>query len=214
MGTEPRSDVANQLGYRSALVAFVGGAGYDIAQVSQLVGVLTPPWDGILIYGFSFLIAVPFMVALVALHQGTPPERRVWSHAALLMSVVYVTYVSLNYTVQLAVVVPRLTTQSSIAVLDQTPHSLFWTVDALGYIFLGAATLFAVPVFTGSKPRRWVRRFFLANALVTPVVALVYFYPSFSIPLLLLGSPWMITAPGSFLSLALVFRRETNPALL
>ncbi len=118
MGTEPRSDVANRLGYWSALVAFVGGAGYDLAQVFQLVGVLTPPWDGILIYGFSFLIAVPFMVALIALHQGTPPERRVWSHVALLMSVVYVAYVSLNYTVQLAVVIPRLTSR---------PLSTFWT---------------------------------------------------------------------------------------
>jgi hypothetical protein len=164
----------------------VGGAGCDIGQVSQLVGVLTSPWDGILIYGFSFLIARPlhgrFGCASPRHAAGTTRVE----HAALLMSVVYITYVSLNYTVQLAVVIPRLTTQSSIDVLDQTPHSLFWTVDALGYIFLGAATLLAVPVFTGSKPRRWVRRFFLANMLVTPVVSPVYFYPSFSIPLLFL----------------------------
>lgn len=206
----PQSDVVYRVGYWSALVAFIGGAGYDIAQVFQLIGLLTRPWDGILIFGFSLLIAAPFMVALVALHHDTPPERRLWSHTALLMSVVYVTYVTLNYAVQLAVVIPRLTTQSSIDVLDQTPHSLFWTVDALGYIFLGAATLFAVPVFAGSASRRWVRRFFLANALVTPVIALVYFFPRFSIPLLLLGSPWMITAPGSFLLLALMFRREVH----
>lgn len=212
MRDEPQSDVVYRVGYWSALVAFIGGAGYDIAQVFQLIGLLTRPWDGILIFGFSLLIAAPFMVALVALHHDTPPERRLWSHTALLMSAVYVTYVTLNYAVQLAVVIPRLTTQSSLDVLDQTPHSLFWTVDALGYIFLGAATLFAVPVFTGSASRRWVRRFFLANALVTPVIALVYFFPRFSIPLLLLGSPWMITAPGSFLLLALMFRREAHSA--
>jgi hypothetical protein len=157
------SNVVRRVGYRSALVAFIGGAGYDVVQVMQILGLLTPPWDGILIFGFSLLIAVPFMVALVALHHDTPPERRVWSHAALLMSVVYVTYVTLNYVVQLAVVIPHLTTQSSIDVLDQTPHSLFWTLDALGYIFLGAATLFAAPVFAGSPSRRWVRRFFLAS---------------------------------------------------
>jgi hypothetical protein len=212
MRHEPQSDVVYRVGYWSALVAFIGGAGYDIAQIFQLIGLLTRPWDGILIFGFSLLIAAPFMVALVALHNDTPPERRLWSHTALLMSVVYVTYVTLNYAVQLAVVIPRLTTQSSLDVLDQTPHSLFWTVDALGYIFLGAATLFAVPVFTGSASRKWVRRFFLANALVTPVIALVYFFPRFSIPLLLLGSPWMVTAPGSFLLLALMFRREAYSA--
>ena len=137
------SQVVRRAGYRSALVAFVGGTGYDVAQVSQLIGLLRPPWDGILIYGFSLVIAAPFMVAMVALHQ-----------------------------------------EASLTVLDQTPHSPFWTLDALGYIFLGAATLFAVPVFAGSASRRWVGRFFLTNAPVTPMIALVYFYPRFSIPLL------------------------------
>lgn len=210
MNADPQSNVANRVGYWSALIAFVSGIGFDVAQVLQVIGLLGPPWDGILIYGFSLFIATPFMVALVALHHVTPPERRLWSQTALVMSVIYVTYVTLNYAVQLAVVIPRLTTPSSIAVLDQTPHSLFWTVDALGYIFLGFATLFAVPVFTGSASRVWVRRFFLANALVTPVIALVYFLPTFSIPLLLLGSPWMISAPGSFLLLALMFKRQAR----
>jgi hypothetical protein len=212
MNDESESRGVRVAGFRSALIAFVGAAGYDVAQVLQLIGFLKPPWDGILIFGFSLVIAVPFMVAMVALHQVTPPERRFWSHTALLMSVVYVTYVTLNYVVQLAVVIPRLTTEVSLGVLDQTPHSLFWTLDALGYIFLGAATLFAAPVLAGSASRRWVRRFFLANALVTPVIALVYFYPRFSIPLLLLGTPWLVTAPGSFLTLALMFRREASRA--
>ena len=51
---------------------------------------------------------------------------------------------------------------------------------------------------------------FLANALLTPVVALVYFYPHFSIPLLFLASPWIITTPGSLLLLALYFKRLLN----
>jgi uncharacterized membrane protein len=208
MTNQARPIVISRVGYRAALIAFIGGAGYDIAQVSQLLGFLTPPWDAILIYGFSLLIAAPFMVAMTALHYDTPNERRLWSHVALLMSVVYVIYVTLNYVVQLAIVIPRLATEASLAVLDQTPHSLFWTLDALGYVFLGAATLFAIPVFRGSESRKWVRRFFFANALVTPAIALVYFYPTFSIGLLLLGSPWLITAPGSFLSLALMFRKE------
>ena len=212
MNAHSGSTRVRRVGYWSALIAFVGGAGYDVVQILQLVGVLKPPMDGILIYGFSLVIAAPFMVALVALHDETPPERRFWTSTALLMSVVYVTYVTLNYVVQLAVVIPRLTTPASIAVLDQTPHSLFWTLDALGYIFLGAATLFAAPVFQGSPSRRWVRRFFIANALVTPLIALVYFSPQFSIPLLLLGSPWLVTAPGSFLLLALMFKRDAAPS--
>jgi hypothetical protein len=42
------------------------------------------------------------------------------------------------------------------------------------------------------------------------MIALVYFYPRFSIPLLFLGTPWLVTAPGSFLLLALMFRREAS----
>lgn len=45
-------------------------------------------------------------------------------------------------------------------------------------------------------------------AVVTPMIALVYFRPRFSLPLLVLGSPSLITAPGSFLKLALMCRRD------
>ena len=34
-----------------------------------------------------------------------------------------------------------------ICILIQTPHSLFWDFDAIGYIFMGLASIFAVPVF-------------------------------------------------------------------
>jgi hypothetical protein len=57
---------------------------------------------------------------------------------------------------------------------------------------------------------RWLRRFMVANAAVTPAIALVYFYPRFSIPLLLLGTPWLVTTPGTLLLLARDFRRSRH----
>jgi len=143
------------------------------------------------------------MLALLALHQVTPEEKRFWSHAAVLFAVMYVTYVTLNYAVQLTAVLPY---ADPDPVLVQTPHSLFWTVDALGYIALGLATLFAVPLFAKEGLQKWVRRFFLANGLIIPLFLIVYFYPHFSTTLLLLGLPWVVTAPGSMLLLALFFR--------
>ena len=77
-----------------------------------------------------------------------------------------------------------------IGVLKQTPHSLFWDFDAIGYIFMGLATLFAVPVFEKQGLQRWIKSFFLFNGLVTPLIAFVYFYPNFSDNLLLVGLPW------------------------
>jgi len=196
-----------KLGFWSALVAFVAAFGFDVAQILQVVGVVGPPWDGILIYGFSLFIATQFMLALLALHYVTPEENRFWSHAAVLFAVIYTTYVSLNYVVQLTAVIPYVAPNP---VLVQTPHSLLWTFDALGYIALGFATLFAVPLFAKHGLQRWLRWFFLANFLVTPLIALVYFYPNFSTTLLLLGLPWIVTATGSMLLLALFFRRGSE----
>jgi hypothetical protein len=199
-----------KLGYYSALIAFIASVGFDIAQSLQVVGSLKYPLDAIFIYGFSLCIPIPLILAMLALHYSVSDDKKIWTHAALIFTVMYALYVVLNYVVQLATVIPANLrgALAEIRVLDQTPHSLFWDIDALGYIFLGLATLAAVPAFEKRGPDKWIRRVFLANALITPVIALVYFYPTFSYTLLLLGAPWMITASGSMLFLALYLRRR------
>lgn len=198
------------VGFWSALVAFLGALGFSVSQALQLVSLVHYPLDAILIYGFSLCIATPFVLAMLALHYLTPDKKRFWSHAALLFAVMYAVYVNSNYVVQLSTVIPmslqgRL---DEIRVLDQTPHSLFWDMDALGYIFMGLSTLFAVPVFAKEGLQKWLRWFFLANGLVIPLISFVYFYPNFSTTLLLLGLPWGITAPGSILLLMVYFKRK------
>ena len=206
----PDSRAVNTAGFWASILAFIGAAGYSSAQILQVTAVLRPPLDGILIFGFSLLIATPFLVAMLALHYGTPDTKRFWSHAAVLFAVMYAIYVNLNYVVQLATVIPRSLhgPLDEIRVLDQTPHSLFWDVDGLGYIFMGLATVFAVPMFSAGGFERWMRWFFLANGVMTPVIALVYYYPTFSIALLLCGSPWILTACGSIWLLILFFKRK------
>ena len=53
----------------------------------------------------------------------------------------------------------------------------------------------------------------LANAWITPIIAFIYFYPHFSQNVLLLGTPWLVTAPGSLLALACYFRMIESAAL-
>jgi hypothetical protein len=43
MSEDSGPNVVRRVGYWSALVAFAGGAGHDVAQVLQLIGVLRPP---------------------------------------------------------------------------------------------------------------------------------------------------------------------------
>ena len=204
-----------RIGFFAALTAFVATVLYGVAQLLQIVNAVRPPLDGTLIFAFSLCIAAPFIIAMLAFHHVIPTARRFWSSAALIFTIMYGTYVMLNYAVQLATVIPaaRRGTLDEIRILEQTPHSLFWDVDALGYICLGFATLFGSFVFSTYGVEKWAKGFFLANALMTPIVAIVYFYPTFSVALLVLGSPWIVTASGSMLCLAIYFKSGVAPSV-
>ena len=199
-----------KVGFWAGLIAFLSTVAFFVVQMLQVLGVLSFPWDAILIYGFSLCIVIPFILEMLVLHHVSPKEKIFWSHAALIFSVVYLIFVTANYVVQLATVIPMSLKGASdeIRILNQTPHSLFWDFDAIGYIFMGLATLFAVPVFERQGLQSWVKSFFLAHGLVTPLIAFVYFYPKFSDKLLLLALPWAVTAPVSMLLLAIMFRRN------
>lgn len=199
-----------KFGFWFGVAAFGSNAAFVLAQTLQLLRILSYPFDEILIYGFSLCIVIPFLLEMLALHHVTPNDKKFWSHAALIFTVIYAVFVTANYVVQLATVIPMKLkgASSQISILIQTPHSLFWDFDAIGYISMGLATLFAIPVFEKQGFQRWVRISFLANALVTPLIAFVYFYPEFSEKLLLLGIPWTITAPMAMLLLAVMFKKN------
>lgn len=199
-----------KLGYRFGMAAFSSNVAFALAQTLQLLRVLRYPLDEIFIYGFSLCIVIPFVLEMLALHYVAPDDKKYWSHAALVFTIIYAVFVTANYVVQLSTVIPLTLKGSSseISLLVQTPHSLFWDFDAIGYIAMGIATLLALPLFTNQGFERWVRMSFLANALVTPLIAFVYFYPDFSERLLLLAIPWVVTSAASMLLLALSFRRK------
>lgn len=194
------------IGFYAAMAAFLAIVGYGIVQILQVAGVTGYPLDDILIYGFSVAIAPPFLIAILALHHIVPDNRRFWSHAALLFALLYTVYVVLMYSVQLVTVLPLSLRNTSVNILRVTPHSFFWTLDALGYICMSLSTLFAAFVFKKDGAQKWLRRFLMANGLVIPLIGFAYFYPHFSTWVLFIGAPWLVTAPGSVLLLAIFFR--------
>jgi len=201
----------NKIGFWSGLTAFVATISYGVVQLLQMYSVLSYPYDERLIYGTSLCIVIPFVLEMLALHYITPDEKKFWSHAALIFTILYAVFVTANYVVQLVTVIPMTLKGSldEVRILQQTPHSLFWDFDALGYIFMGLATLFAIPIFNRPGFQKWVKRAFIANALVTPLISIVYFYPDYSFDLLILGFPWIVTAPLFMLLLAVLFRKIT-----
>jgi hypothetical protein len=60
---------------------------------------------------------------------------------------------------------------------------------------MGLANLVALPALSYAGIEKWVKLSSMANALVTPLISVVYFYPTYSSTLLFLGFPWAITAP-------------------
>jgi hypothetical protein len=205
-----RVDFIYRIGCWSGALAFAATVTYCIVQFMQMYDVLTYPFDEQLIYGSSLCIVIPFVIEILALHYTMQGEKRFFSHAALTFTTLYAVFVTANYVVQLVTVIPatlegRL---KEVRVLQQTPHSLFWVFDALGYIFMGFACLAAIPLFEKKGFQKWVRLSFVANACVTPLIAIVYFYPVYSYKLLLLGFPWAITAPLCMIMLALFFKKN------
>ena len=199
-----------RVGYWSGVAAFTATVAYDVVQLLQVGGVLRFPADEVLIYGTSLCIVVPFILEMLAFHHLTAPGKRFWSHAAVIFTTIYAVFVTANYVVQLATVIPaKLAGAREVTrILEQTPHSLFWDFDAVGYVSMGLASLFAVLAVGKIGFERWVRLALIANALVTPLIGIVYFRPTFSTRLLLLGLPWAITAPLFMLMLAIMLGRR------
>jgi hypothetical protein len=205
-----------RIGFWAAVTAFVGAVGYIVSAFLQILDVVGPAVDSVIAFSTSLMMPVPYLLAVLVLHTMAREEDKFWSSAAVAFAVIYTTYNTLNYVVQLATVIPAgyswtfenpSGTPGPLALLNQTPHSLFWDVDALGYVFLSLSTLFAVPLFQKHGLQLWVRRFFLANGLIVPLFCIAYFHPGYSVGQLMFGLPWGVTAPGSLLLLALYFRR-------
>jgi hypothetical protein len=207
-----------RIGFWAALIALIGAVGYMVSAFLQILGVVNDLHDAVIAFSASLLMPVPILLAMLVLDHTVAEGQRFWTHTAITFAVIYTTYNTLNYVVQLATVLPagytwnfdnQQGTQGPLSLLNQTTHSLFWDLDALGYIFLSLSTLAAAPVFANNGLERWVRRFFVANGLVIPLFCITYFYPGYSVPQLFFGLPWGITVPGSLVTLALFFRQKS-----
>jgi hypothetical protein len=206
----PSMPTLGRIGFRAGVAAAAATIAYDVVQILQVVGVVHFPLDEILIFGTSLCIVVPFVLMMLALHYSRPAESRFWTHAALLFTTIYAVFGSANYVIQLATVIPAKLRGAgeTVRVLEQTPHSLMWDFDAMAYIAMGIAALLIIPALRRSGAQQRVRVACMAHVAATILAGVVYFYPTYSNALLMLGFPWGITAPAFMLLVAFALRDQ------
>lgn len=206
----------SKIGYWSAVFSSLFSLVYIIAQLAEWLGLLgsgggpenpSTALGLIILLTPSLLLAPSFLLLILSIHYYAPEERKIWSHAGLVFATVYTVMVSINYYVQLTLVVPHLIRGEidSIQPFLFIPFDSFiYSVDVLGYSFMSLSTLFTAFVFTKRGLELTARRFLLANGLLIPFLAFQIFYH----PLIWPASLWAITFPGATISLAIFFRRQ------
>ena len=206
------------VGFWSAVLATAFSLMYVVGQVAEWLGWLgshggpesasTPLGLAVLLTPSLFL-GSSFLVLVVSIHQLASPDRKIWSHLAVVFATAYTVLISMVYFVQLTLVAPRVARGQieGIEMFLFVPFDSFlYAVDILGYSFMSVATLFAAGVFTGKGLERVVRFFLTANGLLLPFLALqMYFHP-----LIWIAALWAVTFPGSTWSLAILFRRAVT----
>ena len=188
--------------------------GYVVAQLAQwFAGFPAEPWTLVTLMFPSLWLAFSFVLLMVSIHHYASEERKIWSHMALVLAVMYTTLNSTVYFVQLNVVLPlTLAGEASrvqFLVLSNQwfgipgANSFMYGVDAFGYGLMSLSTLFAAPVFVGGGFVRWTKWALAANGLLAPTLFLQLVVPAvFGIDTL-----WAITFPLSTALLAALFRR-------
>ena len=131
-----------RFGVAAAAAATISGLGYAVPQVLQVIGLLTDPWDRILIFAPSLLLAPSFVCAMAAAVDLAEPGRRAQARAAFGVAVMYGTLVSTVYIIQLTVVIPRQLRGEGAAVAMWTccaQHMPLTGMDLLGYSLMSVA---------------------------------------------------------------------------
>lgn len=199
--------MTNRFGFLASLGALIAAVAYGIPQLLQVAGVLTPPWDLILIFAPSLALAPLFAMTMAALYESAPEQRRVFGLAALALAIMYATLVSIVYIIQLGVVIPLMLRGEEGRVALFTccgEHQPLTAIDLLGYALMSLSTLLAAGAVSpkASAQRTWL----VLNGLLAPVLVLQLVWPK----LIYVGALWLITFPLAMLYTAIAFRRARS----
>jgi hypothetical protein len=202
------SNTVAKIGYWSALATTVFAVVYIIPQL--IIGIEMPDTQLTLVAILvpSLFLAPSFLIMMTAIHYYANDERRIFSHIGLLFAVAYLVFVSIVYFTVLTVTIPSMVRGEieAIALLRYVPKSFMTGIDALGYASMSLATLFSAFIFGKTKLEAWIKRLFIANGVITPIILLTQIYPMVAYA----GAAWIITMPFSSFLVMLLFKKRIS----
>src|SRR4029079_16847398 len=104
----------------------------------------------------ALLLTALFVVFMVCIHQYASDDKKLFSLIGLSFAVMSAALIMIDYFIQLTVIQPSLLrgeTDGLSLISQYNPHGIFIALEALGYLLMSVAFLFAAPIFAG---RDWV----------------------------------------------------------
>lgn len=159
----------------------------------------------------GFLVVLPFLPMMAAIHYSSPQDCKVFSMLGIAFASISVAFLGFQYYSQLSIVRYNLVNGElqglGLFVLGN-PHSFFWPSEALGYGFMGLSTLFAGLTFFGGLFERWIRALFITNGFLGIAGIVAYPLEVTTVALLSGLALWTLIFPVSTILLAISFRRR------
>jgi len=166
-----------EMGFWSAILSLIFAIGYIIPQIFSTSGILPHPRDLFWLFLPSLFLAPAFVLTIICLHYVAPASLRIWTAIAWSFAVIYCSFVTLVYFVELTVVVPAqlkgATGRIDLLLFDR--RTFMMAIDCLGYFFMSLSTFFAAFAFKNLRSK-WLYRSLLLNGSLIPVLVLAFFY--------------------------------------
>jgi len=202
--TQTMQPQQHSFGSKAALAAALTSIGYAIPQILQVLGLLPDPWDRVLIFAPSLLLAPSFVCTVAAAAQLAEPGREAVGRAAFGISIMYAVLVSSVYIVQLHVVIPRELNGegASVAALACcSPHMTFTAIDLLGYSLM-SVSMWLLASALGRTATPMLRAMLLVNGWLVFVIFGQLLWPALIYP----AAIWLVSFPAAMLLLRAHFR--------
>jgi len=219
----PSTAIPLALGFWSAVVLTIFNVLSSFMMIPSWFTNPILPWRGIDTYASTFhffqiasmipgfLVVLPFLPMMAAVHYVSPPDRRVFSMVGIAFAAVSVGMLGFQYYSQVTVINYNIVTGGEPALglfILGNPHSFFWPLEILGYGFMSLSTLLAAFAFSGGSLARWIRALFIANGALGIAGMVAYPLEVTTVAVLSGLALWTVLFPASTILLAISFRRR------